>query len=159
MTERKRRARLIPRMVSRMRRDPLTRLFWRVHPALYRWTGGRFEGRFLFGLPVLLLHTTGRKSGEPRRSAICYTRDGPNYAVIASNAGHPADPAWVLNLRTRPDAVIEVRKQRIPVTARQAEGEERERIWRQAVAAYPGYNRYAGRAGRPIPVMVLEPRR
>jgi deazaflavin-dependent oxidoreductase (nitroreductase family) len=112
---------------------------------------------------VLLLITTGRKSGQPRPSTL-YTfphrvsRTGENYVVIASNAGHPSHPAWCLNLRADPNAIVHVAGRRFGVLAREAEGEERERLWAQIIAWDPDYAEYQGRTDRLIPVIILEPR-
>jgi deazaflavin-dependent oxidoreductase (nitroreductase family) len=149
---------VIPKLMARIPEGPLMRFVWRVHPGVYRATRGVIGGRMGFGLPVLLLETTGRRTGRVRTSSACYLRDGERIVIIASRAGNPKDPAWLLNLRADPQATIQIRGRRIPVTAREARGQERERLWRAMSARYPGYERYRRRTYRTIPVVVLEPR-
>ncbi len=132
-------------------------LFWRVHKHLYRWSGGRIGAR-LANLPVLLLETVGRRTGEPRLNALTYLPWGERFVVIASVLGEPRNPAWYHNLRARPDAAIQVGARRIAVRAHDAEGDEREAIWNRLVEASPDYAQYRERTGRRIPVVVLTPR-
>lgn len=129
----------------------------RVHGGLYRATGGKAGGR-MGQLGVLLLTTTGRKSGKSRTVPLTYTRDGDAYVLIGSKGGAPAHPAWYLNLVAHPDATITVGRAEIAVRARTAEGDERERLWRQMADAYAGYDGYQAKTAREIPVVVLEPR-
>jgi deazaflavin-dependent oxidoreductase (nitroreductase family) len=129
-----------------------------VHQWIYETTDGRI-GAELAGRPMLLLRTVGRRTGQPRTSALLYVRDGDNHVVIASKGGAPHHPAWFLNLMARPDVEIQVGRERIPVRARVAEGEERERLWARADAVNQGgYARYQSRTSRRIPVVVLERR-
>ncbi len=145
-----------------MERSALVELFWRWHPRIYRATGGRLLGR-LAGLPVLLLETVGRRSGERRCNALTYlpwpTENADAWVVVASLLGEPRDPAWYLNLCADPNVAIEVRRDRIGVRARVAVGDERARIWRDLVAHSPGYEATAEKKDREIPVVVLERRR
>jgi F420H(2)-dependent quinone reductase len=127
-----------------------------VHGRSYRLTSGKVGGR-VAGMPVLLLTTTGRKSGQLRTQPLAYTRAGEGYAVIASKGGAPQHPLWYLNLRANPLAEITVGRDTHKVRARDAEGEERERLWRRLADLYPGYDRYALKTSRQIPVVVLEP--
>lgn len=140
-----------------IRRSPVVELFWRVHKHLYRWSGGRIGAR-LANLPVLLLETVGRRTGEPRLNALTYLPWGERFVVIASVLGEPRNPAWYHNLRARPDAAIQVGARRIAVRAHDAEGDEREAIWSRLVEASPDYAQYRERTGRRIPVVVLTPR-
>jgi deazaflavin-dependent oxidoreductase (nitroreductase family) len=141
------------------RRNALTELFFRIHPWIYRKTGGRVLGRF-GGTPVLLLTTRGRKSGEPRTNGLLFLDRGDHWAVAASWAGEPKHPAWYLNLQADPDATIQIRNRRIPVRARELEGEERALVWKEIVAKDPSFAEYEERTHgiREIPVVVLEPR-
>lgn len=123
---------------------------------LYRLTGGAIGGK-MKGSPVLLLSTTGRKSGQTRTRPLVYQRDGERIVVIASFAGSDKHPAWFVNLRSTPKAVVELGRERIEVTASEAEGAERERLWAMMATAYPDYNTYLTRTSRTIPVVVLEP--
>ena len=110
-------------------------------------------GRFL------ILNTTGRRSGQPRTTPLSYTKDGDAYVIIASDGGSPRDPDWYLNLQADPDAVVEVGGRRISVRAETVSGEERDRLWRQAVQSYAGYTGYQARTDRQIPVVRLAPSR
>src|SRR5262245_52150920 len=91
-----------------VRRTRLVELGWKLHRALYRWSGGRIGGR-IGKLPVLLLTTTGRRSGAPRTVALAYLADGGRFVVIGSNAGEDRDPSWWVNLRANPRATVQVR--------------------------------------------------
>jgi deazaflavin-dependent oxidoreductase (nitroreductase family) len=108
-------------------------LFWFLHPRIHRWSGGRIGGR-LRGLPVLLLTTTGRRTSKSRTTALTYLPKGESCVIIASYAGEPRHPAWFLNLRNSPQIEIQIGSRRIPVLAREAAGEERSRLWNDAVS-------------------------
>jgi deazaflavin-dependent oxidoreductase (nitroreductase family) len=138
-----------------VRRTPFMELVWRFHRWAYQATGGRLGGRMM-GMPVLLLTTTGRKSGAPRTNALMYLPEGRGCVVIASNAGEPRHPGWWLNLQARPRATIQRGREVTPVVAREAEGEERARLWAKLVAIQPSYEVYRQRTARRIPVVVLE---
>lgn len=129
-----------------------------VHQWLYEKTDGRI-GRSIGGRPMLLLRTVGRKTGEPRTSALLYVPDGERYAVIASKGGDVHHPGWFHNLTASPDVEIQVGRERIPVKARVVEGEERDRLWAKANEVNQGqYDTYQSRTDRKIPVVVLERR-
>ena len=129
-----------------------------VHQWLYEHSDGRI-GASLGGRPMLLLRTVGRRTRQPRTSALLYVRDGDAYAVIASKGGAPLHPGWFHNLIAHPDVEIQVGRERIPVRARVAEGETRSRLWARADAVNQGqYTTYQSRTSRAIPVVVLEPR-
>jgi deazaflavin-dependent oxidoreductase (nitroreductase family) len=133
------------------------RILGGLHERIYRLTGGKVGGK-AGKAPVLLLTTTGRKSGRPRTSPLLYARAGDNgYTVIASTGGAPQHPLWYLNLQANPVAEVTVGRETRKVRARDAQGEERERLWRSLADLYPGYDRYARRTSRRIPVVVLEP--
>jgi deazaflavin-dependent oxidoreductase (nitroreductase family) len=125
-------------------------LFW------YRLTGGAIGGSFA-GRPILLLTTTGRKTGQPRTTPLQYLEDGENMILAASNGGNPRHPVWWLNLERNPGAEVQVRNDRKPVTAEKAEGEERGRLWKLLVEMYSGYEDYQKTTQREIPVVVLRP--
>src|SRR5713226_632694 len=105
------------------------RSFGGLHSAVYRLTGGKVGGK-LGKMPMLLLTTTGRKSGQPRTQPLSYTQAGDGYAVIASKGGAATDPLWYQNLKANPLAEVTVGSETRKVRARDAEGEERERLWR-----------------------------
>jgi deazaflavin-dependent oxidoreductase (nitroreductase family) len=109
-------------------------------------------------LPTLLLTTVGRKSGERRALPLIYGEAGQSYVVIASKGGMPNHPVWFLNLEANPDCELMVGAKAVRARARVAEGEERDRLWKQMVAIYPPYAEYQTRATpRRIPVVVLDP--
>jgi deazaflavin-dependent oxidoreductase (nitroreductase family) len=114
--------------------------------------GGNFEGA-----PVLLLHSTGAKSGAERINPMMYMDVDGTYAVFASKAGAPTNPDWYHNLRANPSASIEVGDNKIAVRARVADGAERERIWEEQKRRYPGFADYESKTTRTIPVVILEP--
>jgi F420H(2)-dependent quinone reductase len=132
------------------------RIFGGLHKGVYRLTGGKVGGQ-LGKLPVLLLTTTGRKSGQPRTQPLAYTQAGDGYAVIASKGGAAQHPLWYLNLRANPVAEVTVGRETRKVRARDVQGQEREQFWRALADLYPGYDRYAQKTSRQIPVVVLEP--
>jgi deazaflavin-dependent oxidoreductase (nitroreductase family) len=107
----------------------------------------------------LLLRTVGRRTRAPRTAALLYVPAGKAYVVIASKGGAPQHPGWFHNLTAEPDVEIQVGRERIPVRARVAEGDERARLWASADDVNQGqYTVYQSRTKRPIPVVVLEPR-
>jgi deazaflavin-dependent oxidoreductase (nitroreductase family) len=136
-----------------------TGLRWmgRLNIPLYRLSGGRLMGK-VNEAPVLLLTTTGRKSGQRRTAPVVYLADGESYVVIGSNAGHSRTPAWSLNLQANPEAEVEVGRSRRPVRARVAAGEERAELWRRHNVQYSGFDEYEARTDRDIALFVLEPR-
>ena len=114
--------------------------------------GGPFEGATL-----LLLHTSGAKSGKERVNPMMYRRVGDNYVVFASKAGAPTNPDWYHNLVANPAVRAEIGTQTLDLTARVAESAERERIWTAQKADYPGFADYEAKTTRQIPVVILEP--
>jgi deazaflavin-dependent oxidoreductase (nitroreductase family) len=114
--------------------------------------GGMFEGR-----PLLLLHHAGAKSGKVRINPLAYQADGDRFIVFASKGGAPTNPDWYHNLRANPEATVEVGTRTIPVRARVADAEERERIWSRQKELMPGFAEYEKKTSRKIPVLILEP--
>ncbi len=110
-------------------------------------------------MPVLLLTTTGRRSGKPRTTPLTFFRDGANLVVIASNGGADRPPDWSLNLQQNPRAVVKIGTDELTVQARTASPEERERLWVGITATYSGYARYQEKTARQIPVLILTPDR
>jgi deazaflavin-dependent oxidoreductase (nitroreductase family) len=108
-------------------------------------------------MPVLLLTTTGRRSGKARTTPLTFFREGADLVVIASNGGADRPPDWSLNLQQNPHAVVEIGTNELTVTARTASAEERERLWAGITAAYSGYARYQKKTTRQIPVLILVP--
>jgi F420H(2)-dependent quinone reductase len=132
------------------------RMVGKLNVPVYRLSRGRIGGRVGKG-PVLLLTTTGRKSGEPRTAPVLYLADGERYVVINTNAGNAKTPAWSLNLRADPEAEVDVRGKRAKVRARIAEGQERADLWRRHMEQYSGWDYYESKLDREIGVFVLEP--
>jgi deazaflavin-dependent oxidoreductase (nitroreductase family) len=114
--------------------------------------GGPFEGS-----PLLLLHTVGAKSGQPRVTPVMYQDIGDGVAVFATKAGAPTNPAWYHNLVASPRASAEIGADTVEVVAREAEGAERDRIWEAQKRDYPGFADYERKTTRQIPVIILEP--
>jgi len=133
----------------------------KVHVALYRWSRGRIGGHLpgWAGARVLLLDHRGAKSGTERTSPLMYHEVGDAVAVVASKAGQPTHPAWFHNVRAHPDTTVQIGSEVREVRARVATDEERDRLWPQFVAFYPGYEFFRRHAqGRTIPIVILEPR-
>jgi len=126
------------------------------HVRQYRATDGDV-GYLWNSAPTLLLTTTGRRSGQPRTSALIFGRDGDEYLVVASMGGAPHHPTWYLNLTANPAAEIQVRADRSPVVARTASDDEKPRMWRIMTDVWPNYDVYQSRTDRAIPVVVLSP--
>lgn len=122
----------------------------------FRANGGKVGGQFE-GAPLLLLHTTGAKTGTERVSPVMYQQDGDRLVVFASKAGAPTNPDWYHNVRANPDVTVEVGTETIAARARVAEGEERERLWSRQKAEWPGFADYEKKTSRTIPVVILEP--
>ena len=113
--------------------------------------GGQFAGR-----PLLLLSTTGARSGQTRTSPLAYTTDGERYVIIASKGGAPSHPDWYHNLVANPLVTVEVGTEQFQARATVAEGEERTRLFDQMAAQMPGFAEYQRNTERQIPVVVLE---
>ncbi|MEJ2707466.1 MAG: nitroreductase family deazaflavin-dependent oxidoreductase [Anaerolineales bacterium] len=123
---------------------------------LYRLSGGRLGSR-MAGQSVLLLHTTGRKSGKSYLTPLNYYRDGDHYILVASNWGKDHHPDWFYNLTAQDTAVIQVKDRSLPVRARLAEGEEYQRLWRYVTDKNDFYVRYQEKTDRKIPLVILTP--
>jgi deazaflavin-dependent oxidoreductase (nitroreductase family) len=143
---------------------PMTWLYTRIQrpmdEVVYRVTRGRATlSSLLAGLPVIMLTTTGARSGEPRTVPLVAIPDGDRLIVVASNYGGRRHPAWYHNLRAHPDATVSVRGHTREVQARELSGAERDACFQRAVRTYPGFVTYRERATeRSIPVLLLEPR-
>lgn len=133
---------------------------WRVHRALYKISGGRFlwTTSNKRGWGALHLTTVGRKSGQERTVIVGYLEDGPNLVLAAMNGWDEGHPAWWLNLKAHPDAVVRLAGDRPRhVRATQVTGDERERLWKRWVTVQPDYEQLAGRRSVETPVIVLQP--
>ncbi|MEU0558942.1 nitroreductase family deazaflavin-dependent oxidoreductase [Dactylosporangium maewongense] len=122
----------------------------------FRANGGKVGGNFE-GAPLLLLHTVGARSGQERVHPMMYQKVDGGYAVFASYAGAPTNPAWFHNLVAQPRVTAEIGTGTQELVARVTDGDERERIWTAQKAAYPGFADYELKTTRQIPVVVLEP--
>jgi proline iminopeptidase len=131
-------------------------LFGDAHVRRYRETGGKVGHDWKEGSTVLLLTTTGRKSGEKHTNPLIYFKDGDRHVIVASKGGFPDHPGWYKNLEKTPDVEVQVMDQVFRARARTANGEERERLWRKANEGWKHYDEYATRTQREIPVVVLE---
>jgi len=127
-----------------------------IHRGLYKLTGGSL-GANLGGRPMLLLTTTGRKSGKKRATPLQYMRDGENMVVVASNGGNKNHPAWWYNLEANPEVTAQAGSKVTKVRAETANPEERARLWPLLLDVYHGYQDYEDEAERTIPVVVLKP--
>jgi len=135
-----------------------SRIVTALHPVAYRLFGGAGVLGSQFGVRNVILATVGHRTGRIREVPLFAFQDGDRVIVIGSNAGGPHDPGWVHNLRAEPLATVRIGREVRRVRGREAEGEERRRLWALAVDGYPGYALYQQQAGRQIPVVVLEPR-
>jgi len=122
----------------------------------FRANDGKVAGNFE-GAPMLLLHTKGAKTGAERVNPVVYQRDGDRYVIFGSKAGADTNPDWYHNLLAHPETSVEVGSETVPVVARVAEGEERDRLWSRQKELMPGVGDYERKTSRPIPVIVLEP--
>lgn len=134
----------------------MLKLFSRIHVFLYGVSGGRLGGRFK-GAPVLLLTTTGRKSGKRRTNPLLYGESAGRYVVVASVGGAPKHPAWYLNLRSNANATIQVGGRKLSVRAETATPEERARLWPVMTQLYAPYDDYQAKTSREIPIVILTP--
>ena len=133
----------------------------RAHDVVYRKTNGWIGHRALMGMPTLLLHTVGAKTGKARSTALTYARDGDDYLIVASKAGDPRAPGWYHNLKANPEVEINVGPKRFAVTARPVLPDDHDyaRLWQ--IVNDNNSNRYSGyqkKTSRPIPVVVLSRR-
>ena len=121
----------------------------------FRTNHGNVTGVFEHA-PLVLLTTTGAKSGRSHTTPVVYTKDGDNIVVIASKGGAPSNPAWYHHLVAHPQVTVELPNETYTAKARVAEGDERERLWRAQADLMPGFDEYQTKTTRRIPVVVLE---
>jgi deazaflavin-dependent oxidoreductase (nitroreductase family) len=127
-----------------------------IHRWLYRGSDGKW-GRTFLGSSILLLTTTGRKSGRSRTWPLTYLPEGARLIVIASNGGQPNHPAWYLNLRANPRVSVQLGDQTHVMIAQTTQGDERARLWSRVIEEYPAYENYQRKTDREIPVVMLRP--
>jgi len=141
----------------------IIRLLSKVNVAIYRWTGGtlgskwRVGSAFPRGVPILLLTTIGKRSGQHRTAPLLFIEDGERVIVVASQGGHPKDPLWYKNLRANPECEVQIKRRKMKMRARTASTEERGRLWPLLVAHYPDFASYEAWTDRLIPVVILDP--
>lgn len=136
--------------------SPIVRAFALAHRTLYRLTGGRLGGT-LRGVTVILLTTTGRRSGREYTTPLSAMEEGDTFVVVGSNGGSDDDPNWLRNLRATPRAAIEVRGRKLAVTAEVVDERTREALWPLLVALDRTWARYARKTERVSPVVRLRP--
>ncbi len=122
----------------------------------FRGNAGKVAGMFE-GMPMILVHHVGAKSGEDRIAPLVYLADGGNYVVFASKGVAPENPGWYANLKAHPETEVEVGDRSFPVVAEEATGEERDRLYAAQVVAQPQFGEYEKKTDRKIPVIVLKP--
>jgi len=146
-----------PRYLNSSYADFFIKWISRVNTFMYRRRGGEGLGGTFQNIPVALLTTTGRKSGQPRVSPLYFLRDGDRVVVAASRGGSEKNPMWYLNLKADPKVQVQIKKEVLNLTARDATDEEREKYWPKLVDMYPTYNDYQSWTDRTIPVVVCDP--
>jgi deazaflavin-dependent oxidoreductase (nitroreductase family) len=139
-----------------MARQDASHLFGAEHVRAYRETDGELGHDWKNGSSILLLTTTGRRSGEERTTPLIYGRSGDDYLLVASKGGWPVPPAWYQNLTEQPEVEVQVLADRFTARARTATAEEKPAMWQEMVSHWPAYDEYQGRTDREIPVVVLE---
>ena len=137
-------------------KDKAAKLFGGLHATVIRRSGGKFGQKFR-GAPVLLLTTTGRKSGDKFIFPLFYGTEGGSYFVVASKGGAPQHPGWYRNILANPDVDVQVGTKKLNARARTTAGEERSRLWKKALEFWPPYADYQLKTEREIPVVVLDP--
>ena len=136
---------------------PLLGPLMRGHARLYRATDGRI-GEIPGLPPLLLLDHVGARSGKRRTTPLVYMDHGDDLVVVPSKGGYERNPGWLHNLRANPETTVQIGSERVPVRAREANAEERKRIWPKAVDHNPVWGRYQERTSRRIPLVILERR-
>jgi deazaflavin-dependent oxidoreductase (nitroreductase family) len=138
-------------------KDTMGRAVNLLHRTVFRASGGRFANRG-FGMPVVELTTTGRKSGKPRPTMLTSpVQDGDTVVIVASWGGDDRHPQWYLNLLETPKVELSMGGTKRSMTARTASPEERAALWPRVVAAYKGYGQYQTKTDREIPLVILQP--
>lgn len=150
-----------PKIPSRFLNSPMMDLLLkcvsRTNTFMYRRSGGEGVGGTFQKIPVALLTTTGRKSGQPRVNPLYFLRDGDRVIVAASKGGADKNPMWYLNLKANPKVLIQIKKEALELNARDATNDERAKYWPQFVKMYPSYDDYQSSTDRTIPIVICEP--
>lgn len=142
---------------------PVTEFFatrvHRIDKAILKLTKGKYAGSEILGWNIIQLTTIGAKTGQARTMPLVALFDGEKIGLIASSLGRKHNPAWYYNLKAHPECTVEWNKRTMTYLARETNGDEYQKYWQLAVSQYQGYEKYKERAGRKIPVMVLDPKR
>jgi deazaflavin-dependent oxidoreductase (nitroreductase family) len=141
-----------------MARQDSSHLFGDEHVRSYRETGGELGHDWKKGTSILLLTTTGRKSGEQRTTPLIYGTSGEDFVIVASKGGSDDPPAWYVNLQAQPEVEVQVLDDRFTAHARTATPDEKRELWEQMIAEWPDYEAYQESTDREIPVVLLERR-
>jgi deazaflavin-dependent oxidoreductase (nitroreductase family) len=145
-----------PRALNSVGTGVVIKWMSRLNTLAYKVSGGKVGGSFLQGAPVALLTTTGRKTGQPRVSPLLFLRD--RVVLVASQGGRANNPMWYLNLKANPKVSVQIKKEVLELTARDATEAEREHYWPQLVAMYSSFDDYQNWTDRVIPVVICDPR-
>jgi F420H(2)-dependent quinone reductase len=148
-----------PRYLNSPFTDVFTKWMSRLNTFMYRRSGGEGLGGTFQNIPVALLTTTGRKTGQPRVSPLYFLRDGDRVIVAASKVGAEKNPMWYLNLKANPKVSVQIKREVLDLTARDASEEERAKYWPQLVKMYPSYEDYQSWTDRTIPIVICDPAR
>jgi deazaflavin-dependent oxidoreductase (nitroreductase family) len=132
----------------------IIKLFMSLHVGLYRLTGGRVGGS-MGNMQVLILTTTGRKTGKTHVNPVAYFERDGGYLIVASNGGKDNHPAWYFNLKAKPDITIQVKDKQLPVHAEVVSGEKRAAYWKYVVQTSPNFANYEKSTKREIPLVFL----
>lgn len=141
---------------------PIIKWMSRANVAVYRATGGRLGGKwrvgsaFPWGIPVCLVTTTGRKTGQPRTAPLLFLEDGDKVVLVASQGGHAKHPLWFSNIQANPEVTVQIESRVRTMRARVATDAERAEYWPRLVAMYPDFDNYQSWTDRVIPVVVCE---
>jgi deazaflavin-dependent oxidoreductase (nitroreductase family) len=146
-----------PRALNSAGTGVLIKWMSRVNTLAYKVSGGRVGGTFLQGAPVALLTTIGRKSGEPRVSPLLFLRDGNRVVLVASQGGRTNNPMWYLNLKANPKVSVQIKKEVLALTARDATEAERAQYWPELVTMYSSFEDYQNWTDRVIPIVICDP--
>lgn len=153
-----------PKALNSKAVSTIVKLSSRANTKVYKLTGGKIGAKWRVGAgfkdpaPVLLLTTTGRKSGKPRTVPLLFLRDGDDVVVVASQGGMASNPAWYLNIRENPDVSIQEGKKTTAMRAREADDSERDQLWPKLLEVYADFDQYRQWTDRKIPVVICRPR-
>ena len=146
-----------PAFINSRYSDPFFKAMSRINTFFYRRSNGQGLGGTFQKIPVALLTTTGRKTGEPRVSPLYFLRDSDKVVIAASRGGSNKNPMWYLNLKANPKVQVQIKSEVLELTARDATEQERSKYWPKLVEMYPSYDDYQSWTDRVIPLVVCEP--